>query len=56
MKDFMRLYANLVDRCFADCITDFTTKALSSKEVSRDEERANPCEGAGWRRSMGKMV
>ncbi|TPX64771.1 hypothetical protein SpCBS45565_g05642 [Spizellomyces sp. 'palustris'] len=32
MKDFLRLYANLVDRCFADCVNDFTSKALSTKE------------------------
>ncbi|KAJ3089759.1 protein transporter tim9 [Quaeritorhiza haematococci] len=32
MKDFLRLYSNLVDRCFADCVHDFTSKALSGKE------------------------
>ncbi|RKP03266.1 hypothetical protein CXG81DRAFT_9772 [Caulochytrium protostelioides] len=32
MKDFMRLYANLVDRCFHDCIHEFTSKAMSAKE------------------------
>ncbi len=32
MKDFLRLYTGLVDRCFHDCIDDFTSKALSSKE------------------------
>ncbi|KAI8921918.1 hypothetical protein PhCBS80983_g01704 [Powellomyces hirtus] len=32
MKDFLRLYANLVDRCFENCVNDFTSKALSSKE------------------------
>ncbi|TPX33775.1 hypothetical protein SmJEL517_g03415 [Synchytrium microbalum] len=32
MKDFMRLYGNLVDRCFNDCINDFTTKVVSEKE------------------------
>ena len=33
MKDFMRLYTGLVDRCFKDCIHDFTSKSLSGKEV-----------------------
>lgn len=32
MKDFMRLYTGLVDRCFHNCIHDFTTKTLSTKE------------------------
>ncbi|KAK9688351.1 protein transporter tim9 [Basidiobolus ranarum] len=32
MKDFMRLYSSLVQRCFNDCIKDFTTKALTTKE------------------------
>ena len=34
MKDFMNLYTNLVERCFNTCCNDFTSKALSSKEVS----------------------
>ena len=34
MKDFMSLYSNLVERCFLSCCQDFTSKALSSKEVS----------------------
>jgi len=34
MKDFMRLYSNLVQRCFADCVNDFTSKSLTSKEES----------------------
>lgn len=33
MKDFMALYQNLVERCFSNCCNDFTSKALSSKEV-----------------------
>lgn len=33
MKDFMRLYTGLVERCFDSCCNDFTSKALSSKEV-----------------------
>lgn len=32
MKDFMRLYSSLVERCFADCVNDFTSQTLSSKE------------------------
>lgn len=32
MKDFMRLYSSLVERCFADCVNDFTSATLSSKE------------------------
>jgi hypothetical protein len=34
MKDFMRLYTGLVERCFDSCVNDFTSKTLSSKEVS----------------------
>lgn len=29
----MALYQNLVERCFNTCCNDFTSKALSSKEV-----------------------
>ncbi|WFC97501.1 protein transporter tim9 [Malassezia yamatoensis] len=32
MKDFMRLYTGLVERCFNDCVNDFTSKAVTSKE------------------------
>ncbi|CCH42526.1 Mitochondrial import inner membrane translocase subunit TIM9 [Wickerhamomyces ciferrii] len=32
MKDFMRLYSNLVERCFNDCVNDFTSASLTSKE------------------------
>nr|CAI6558625.1 CIH_HP1_G0014060.mRNA.1.CDS.1 [Saccharomyces cerevisiae] len=32
MKDFMRLYSNLVERCFTDCVNDFTTSKLTNKE------------------------
>ncbi len=34
MKDFMRLYSGLVQRCFTDCVNDFTSKTLTSKEDS----------------------
>ncbi|TFK74778.1 mitochondrial import inner membrane translocase subunit TIM9 [Pluteus cervinus] len=32
MQDFLRMYSNLVERCFNTCCNDFTSKALSSKE------------------------
>ncbi|KZP33558.1 mitochondrial import inner membrane translocase subunit TIM9 [Athelia psychrophila] len=32
MNDFLRMYSNLVERCFTSCVNDFTSKALSSKE------------------------
>ncbi|KAH8825276.1 Tim10/DDP family zinc finger protein [Flagelloscypha sp. PMI_526] len=32
MQDFLKLYANMVERCFMTCCNDFTSKALSSKE------------------------
>ena len=32
MKDCMRLYTGLVERCFNDCVNDFTRKAVTSKE------------------------
>ena len=34
MKDFMNLYSNLVSRCFDDCVNDFTSNSLTSKETS----------------------
>jgi len=34
VKDFMRLYTSLVDRCFNDCIKDFTSSKISEKEDS----------------------
>ena len=33
MQDFLKMYSNLVERCFTSCCNDFTSKALSSKEV-----------------------
>lgn len=33
MKDFLKLYTGLVERCFESCCNDFTSKALSTKEV-----------------------
>lgn len=32
MKDFMHTYTGLVQRCFTDCVSDFTSKTLTSKE------------------------
>ncbi|KAF7768202.1 hypothetical protein Agabi119p4_7445 [Agaricus bisporus var. burnettii] len=32
MQDFLRMYANLAEKCFNTCCNDFTSKALSSKE------------------------
>lgn len=39
MQDFMRLYSGLVERCFNACAQDFTSKALTTNEVSVDAER-----------------
>merc|ERR1712137_1466911 len=32
MKDFLKLYSSLVERCFVSCCNDFTSRALSTKE------------------------
>ncbi|KAF2398637.1 hypothetical protein EJ06DRAFT_583308 [Trichodelitschia bisporula] len=32
IRAFMEMYQNLVTRCFDDCITDFSTKSLGSRE------------------------
>ncbi|KZZ86895.1 mitochondrial import inner membrane translocase subunit tim9 [Ascosphaera apis ARSEF 7405] len=32
MKEFMTVYSNIVQRCFEDCVNDFTTKSLIGKE------------------------
>lgn len=32
MKEFMTMYSKLVQRCFDDCVNDFTTKSLISRE------------------------
>ncbi|KAG4306319.1 hypothetical protein PORY_000307 [Pneumocystis oryctolagi] len=32
MKDFMKMYSNLVQKCFSDCINEFVSKSLSPKE------------------------
>lgn len=34
MKDFMRLYSNLVSKCFEDCVNDFTSANLTTKETT----------------------
>ncbi|OAL70013.1 mitochondrial import inner membrane translocase subunit Tim9 [Trichophyton violaceum] len=33
MKEVMNAYSNVVQRCFEDCIFDFTTKSLTPREV-----------------------
>ncbi|KAF2220407.1 putative mitochondrial intermembrane space translocase subunit Tim9 [Elsinoe ampelina] len=32
MSQFMNMYSNLVQRCFENCVDDFTSKSLTSKE------------------------
>ncbi|GKZ18382.1 protein transporter tim9 [Aspergillus brasiliensis] len=32
MKEFMTMYSKLVQRCFDDCVNDFTTKSLTNRE------------------------
>ncbi|KAJ5483995.1 Mitochondrial import inner membrane translocase subunit tim9 [Penicillium diatomitis] len=32
MKEFMTMYSKMVQRCFDDCVTDFTTKSLTNRE------------------------
>ncbi|PLB42566.1 Tim10/DDP family zinc finger protein [Aspergillus taichungensis] len=32
MKEFMTMYSKLVQRCFDDCVNDFTTKSLINRE------------------------
>ncbi|KAI9669972.1 MAG: protein transporter tim9 [Alyxoria varia] len=32
MKDFMQMYSGLVDKCFNNCVEDFTSKTMTSKE------------------------
>ncbi|KAF2838211.1 mitochondrial import inner membrane translocase subunit tim9 [Patellaria atrata CBS 101060] len=32
MKEFMTMYSNMVQHCFDDCINDFTSKTLGSRE------------------------
>lgn len=34
MKDFMRLYSNLVEKCFSDCVEDFTSSKLNNRELT----------------------
>ncbi|KAI3661799.1 hypothetical protein MP638_003807 [Amoeboaphelidium occidentale] len=33
-KDAVQTYMNLVEKCFGDCIDDFTSRAMSSKETT----------------------
>ncbi|ODV60682.1 Tim10/DDP family zinc finger protein ASCRUDRAFT_76059 [Ascoidea rubescens DSM 1968] len=32
-RDFMNLYASVVQRCFMDCVNDFTAKNLTEREL-----------------------
>ena len=32
MKEMMTMYSKLVQRCFDDCINDFTTKSITGRE------------------------
>ncbi|EAW23769.1 mitochondrial import inner membrane translocase subunit tim9 [Aspergillus lentulus] len=32
LKEFMTMYSKLVQRCFDNCVNDFTTKSLISRE------------------------
>ncbi|KAI9748677.1 MAG: protein transporter tim9 [Lichina confinis] len=32
MKEFMTMYGKLVQRCFDDCVQDFTSKSLQTRE------------------------
>ncbi|KIY71541.1 hypothetical protein CYLTODRAFT_435187 [Cylindrobasidium torrendii FP15055 ss-10] len=32
MQDFLKMYSNIVEKCFSTCCNDFTSKALTSKE------------------------
>ncbi|KAJ2890865.1 protein transporter tim9 [Coemansia aciculifera] len=34
LKDFMRMYSNLVSRCFEDCVSEFTSNTLNDKELT----------------------
>ncbi|KAI9501767.1 protein transporter tim9 [Coemansia spiralis] len=34
LRDFMRMYTNLVGRCFDDCIADFNSNTLNDKELA----------------------
>ncbi|PYI07330.1 mitochondrial intermembrane space translocase subunit Tim9 [Aspergillus sclerotiicarbonarius CBS 121057] len=32
LKEFMTMYSKLVQKCFDDCVNDFTTKSLINRE------------------------
>eukprot|EP00158_Paraphelidium_tribonemae_P000356 Partr_v1_DN21772_c0_g1_i2_m7630 putative mitochondrial import inner membrane translocase, subunit len=34
MRDSLKMYVRLSDRCFADCIDDFTSKSVGKKETA----------------------
>jgi import inner membrane translocase subunit TIM9 len=39
MREFMGVYSSIVQRCFDDCVNDFTTKSL----ISREQGCVNRC-------------
>ncbi|PGH27613.1 mitochondrial import inner membrane translocase subunit tim9 [Polytolypa hystricis UAMH7299] len=39
MKEFMGVYSTIVQRCFEDCVNDFTTKSL----IGREQGCVNRC-------------
>ena len=56
MKDFLKLYTGLVERCFESCCNDFTSKALSSKEVGASSfgEAQRPVDDADTSADFGR--
>lgn len=44
----MRLYSRLVERCFNACAQDFTSKALTTNEVSRVSGAEHNRGDGGW--------
>ncbi|PVU87055.1 hypothetical protein BB559_006252 [Furculomyces boomerangus] len=34
MKDFMKMYSNLVSKCFDDCVSQFDDKTLTERETT----------------------
>ncbi|OMJ11462.1 Mitochondrial import inner membrane translocase subunit TIM9 [Smittium culicis] len=41
VKDFMKMYSNLVARCFNDCVTSFDEKSLTERESTCSKNCAN---------------
>ena len=40
MDDFVNTFTNVVDRCFRQCANDFTTKAVTGREVGGWKEKS----------------